>query len=45
MKITIWIRPDKDGTPTIRLDSKYESKDTPPICRYGNKLIEAINNQ
>lgn len=42
MMIKVWIRPDKDGNPTLRLDYKYESKDTPTICRFGNKLMNAI---
>ena len=42
MKITIWIRPDATGTPTLRLDTKWESLDTPVIQRYGRKLMDAI---
>lgn len=43
MKITIWIRPSKNGKDmTLRLDTKYESLDTPTICRYGRKLADAI---
>ena len=42
MKITIWIRPDATGTPTLRLDTKWESRDTPAIQRYGKKLADAI---
>lgn len=42
MKITIWIRPDERGTPTLRLDTKYEDRDTPVIQRYGRKLADAI---
>ena len=42
MKITIWIRPDATGTPTLRLDTKWESRDTPVIQRYGKKLANAI---
>lgn len=42
MKITVWIRPNDKGEITLRLDTKYESKDTPVIQRYGNKLAKAI---
>ena len=43
MKITIWIRPANEGRDmTLRLDTKYESLDTPVIQRYGNKLAAAI---
>ena len=42
MKITIWIRPDERGTPTLRLDTKLEDRDTPVIQRYGFKLANAI---
>ena len=43
MKITIWIRPSKNGKDiTLRLDTKYESLDTPTISRYGRKLANAI---
>lgn len=42
MKITVWIRLNDKGKPTLRLDTKYESKDTPPIQRYGRKLANAI---
>ena len=42
MKITIWIRPDATVTPTLRLDTKWESRDTPVIQRYGKKLADAI---
>ena len=42
MKTTIWIRPDATGTPTLRLDTKWESRDTPVIQRYGKKLANAI---
>ena len=44
MKITIWIRPDRNGTPTLRLDTKWESLDTPVIQRYGMKLADAIES-
>lgn len=43
MKITIVIRPDKEGREaTMRVDSKWESKDTPLIQRYGAKLMKAL---
>lgn len=42
MKITIWIRPDERGTPTLRLDTKLEDRDTPVIQRYGRILAKAI---
>lgn len=43
MKITTWIRPSKNGKDmTLRLDTKYESLDTPMIQRYGRKLANAI---
>lgn len=42
MKITIWIRPDADGCPTLRLDTKFEDRDTPVVQRYGFKLANAI---
>jgi hypothetical protein len=44
MKITIWIRAAKDNPRdiTLRLDTKYESYDTPNVARYGNKLAKAI---
>lgn len=43
MKITVWIRPSKNGKDmTLRLDTKYESLDTPAIQRYGRKLANAI---
>lgn len=42
MKITVWIRPDERGTPTLRLDAKYESLDTPVVQRFGRKLANAI---
>ena len=48
MKITVWIRPDRDD-PTgrgmvLRLDTKLESADTPVIQRYGFKLANAIES-
>ena len=42
MKLTIWIRPDKDGNMTLRTDYKNESADTPNIHRYGHRLLNAI---
>ena len=42
MKITVWIRPEERGTPTLRLAAKYEDRDTPAIQRYGRKLANAI---
>ena len=42
LKIPIWIRPDATGTPTLRLDTEWESRDTPVIQRYGKKLADAI---
>ena len=46
MKITIWIRPDQRGNierdMTMRVDTKYESLDTPVIQRYGRKLVDAL---
>lgn len=42
MKITVWIRPDRQGVATLRLDTKLESLDTPMIQRFGFKLAAAI---
>ena len=44
MKITIWIRAQRDNPDaiTLRLDTKFESYDTPVVSRYGNKLAKAI---
>lgn len=42
MKINIWIRPNERGEITMRFDYKYESRDTPTLQRYGNKLLSAI---
>lgn len=43
MKITIWIRPGANERDiTLRLDTKYESLDTPMIQRYGRRLADAI---
>jgi len=44
MKITIWIRNNERGEPTLRTDTKYEDLDTPVIQRYGNKLVNAIES-
>lgn len=42
MKITVWIRADDQGNITMRLDGKYESKDTPVLQRYGRKIMAAL---
>lgn len=42
MKIKVWIRNDERGNITLRLDYDYEDKDTPPIQRYGRKLLAAL---
>ena len=46
MKITIWLRNDKDKTDgaTLRLDVKYESYDNMLVRRYGDKLVKAIES-
>ena len=44
MKITIWIRNNNRGQPTLRTDTKLESHDTPVIQRYGFKIINAIES-
>lgn len=44
MKITIWIRNNNRGEPTLRTDAKLEDRDNPVIHRYGFKLIEAIKS-
>lgn len=46
MKITVWIRPDRDD-PTgrgisYRVDPHYESRDTPAIQHHGRKLLAAL---
>lgn len=46
MKITVWIRPDRDD-PTgreifYRVDSQYENHDTPAIQHYGRELLAAL---
>lgn len=42
MKINIWIRPGEDGKPVMRVDAKYENRDTPVIQHYGRKLMNAL---
>lgn len=45
MKITIWIRANRDGDNdkiTLRTGHRVESYDTPLIWRYSQKLIAAI---
>ena len=43
VKLIVYIRADEAGRNiTLRLDTKYESLDTPTICRYGRKLADAI---
>jgi len=44
VKITVWIRAAKDNPDaiTLRLDTKFETYDTPVVARYGNKLAAAI---
>ena len=44
MKITVWIRPDRNDPRgiTLRADWKPESLDTPSIQYYGRKLFNAI---
>lgn len=43
MKITVWIRPGANERDiTLRLDTKYESRDTPVIQCYGRRLADAI---
>ena len=43
MKITVWIRPGANERDiTLRLDTKYEDRDTPLIQCYGRKLADAI---
>lgn len=46
MKITVWIRPDRDD-PTgrgisYRVDPQYESRDTPAIQHFGRELLTAL---
>ena len=44
MQIKIWIRTASadDDSPTMRVDSKMESRDTPVIQRYARKLMVAL---
>lgn len=42
MKITVWIRPDADGNATMRLDAKYEDRDTQRIQNFGRRLVKAM---
>lgn len=42
MKITVWIRPDADGNATMRVDAKYEDRDTPRIQNFGRRLVKAM---
>ena len=44
MKVTVWIRPNKSGEPTIRTDYKYENSDMPKMQTFGLKLIEALES-
>lgn len=45
MKITIWIRPGANERDiTLRLDTKYESLDTPMIQHFGRELANAIES-
>ena len=46
MKITIWLRNDKDKTDgaTLRMDKKYESHDSVAVRRFGDKLFKAIES-
>jgi hypothetical protein len=45
MKITVWIRPNKDGAPTGRVDYKLENADTPRIQNFGFRLIRAMTGE
>lgn len=45
MKITVWIRPDKDGKPKERVDYKLENLDTPRIQNFGFRLIRAMTGE
>ena len=46
MKITIWIRPGKDGHgATERIDYKLESYDTPRVQNFGFRLIKAMQGE
>lgn len=41
MKITVWIRHDAEGNATMRVDAKYEDRDTPRIQNFGRRLMKA----
>ena len=45
MQIKIWIRASADNPRKVELrtDKKFESRDTPTICTFGNKLVEVEN--
>ena len=45
MKITIWLRNDKDKTDgaTLRLDVKYETYDNMLVRRYGEKETQSMS--
>jgi hypothetical protein len=45
MKITVWIRPNKNGEPTEKVDYKLESRDTPRIQNFGFRLIKAMTGE
>lgn len=45
MKITVWIRPNKNGEPTEEVDYKLESRDTPVIQNFGFRLIRAMTGE
>lgn len=45
MKITVWIRPNKNGEPTEKVDYKLESRDTPVIQNFGFRLIRAMTGE
>lgn len=45
MKITVWIRPDKNGNPTERVDYKFENADTPRIQNFGLRLVRAMTGE
>ena len=46
MKITVWIRPDRDDPKgrgiSYRVDQKYESLDSPVIQHFGRELLDAL---
>jgi hypothetical protein len=44
MKITVWMRPNEKGEPVMRLDYKYENKDTPMVQNLGNNLLKTLKN-